>query len=217
MQHQPVHHQMHQSAALYRCLESLNASLCLHDRPPQLLVDQHRIIVFDLKSPVQPAENMNCSRLVIRPSTIHHYPFNFLESLRIWYCDIPEDISFSEDVMPKASDVLWWANGLRPRMALQEFSSISFHMANVFSRFCLAISRFFAVRSSLSALRHLLTWVLMSLQPPNSLWMNPCAWHSSRAVMTSSQPTYTHVNRFVQKSGEAVYLCWSSCEDEDAS
>lgn len=99
MQLQTVRHQMHQNAALRRHLESLDASLCLHDRPPQLLVDQHRMIVFDLKSPVQPAENMNCSRLVIRPSTIHHSTTQFPRIAAIFgTVQFPNGISFSEKV-----------------------------------------------------------------------------------------------------------------------
>nr|POE49450.1 hypothetical protein CFP56_50367 [Quercus suber] len=71
---------------------------------------------------------------------------------------------------------------------LHEFASISAQRASAFFLFSRAISRFLAVRSNRSARRHLFTWVLMSLHMPMDFQRNPRAWHSSRAVMTSSQP-----------------------------
>jgi len=71
---------------------------------------------------------------------------------------------------------------------LQLFASISAHRALTFSRFCFASSLFLAVRSRRSARRHILTSCLRFVHIPIVFHMKPLAWHSSRAVMISSQP-----------------------------
>jgi hypothetical protein len=70
----------------------------------------------------------------------------------------------------------------------QLLASISAQRAFTFSRFCFATSLFFAVRSSLSARRHMFTSCLRVVHMPIVFHMKPLAWHSSRAVMISSQP-----------------------------
>jgi len=71
---------------------------------------------------------------------------------------------------------------------LHEFSSMSFQTSWILSLFSFAICLFLAVRLSRSARRHLFTSRLAPLHLPNTLCKKPCAWHSSRAAMTSSQP-----------------------------
>ena len=68
--------------------------------------------------------------------------------------------------------------------------SNAFSSAQIFSirlRFSLAVSRFRFARAYRSSPRHLFTSRLMSLQLPMALCRKPFAWHSSRAVMISSQ------------------------------
>lgn len=72
--------------------------------------------------------------------------------------------------------------------SVQELASISAQTAFIFSLFSLASSRFFTVRSTRSARRHLLTSRLMLLHMPIDFQSSPRAWHSSNALMTSSQP-----------------------------
>ena len=64
---------------------------------------------------------------------------------------------------------------------------MSFQMASIFWRLALALARFSAVRFSRSARRHILTSCFALLHMPRDFQRNPRAWHSSRAVMTSSQ------------------------------
>lgn len=68
-----------------------------------------------------------------------------------------------------------------------EFASISAHFALISSFFIFACSRFFAVRRSLCARKHLLTAVFSLLHPPIAFQRKPRAWHSSRRAITSSQ------------------------------
>lgn len=67
-----------------------------------------------------------------------------------------------------------------------EFSSISLHFSRIKS--FLLCPRFRACVFHRSALRHLDTSSLAPLHMPMAFHMNPRAWHSSRAVMTCSQP-----------------------------
>lgn len=80
------------------------------------------------------------------------------------------------------------------RLPHHEFASISAQIFFMCSLFFLASSRFCAVRSSLSARRHLLTSRFVSLHIPIAFHMKPLAWHSSRAVMISSHPVQIRVN-----------------------
>ena len=63
---------------------------------------------------------------------------------------------------------------------------MSFQMASIFWRLALALARFSAVRLSRSARRHMLTSCFALLHMPRDFQRKPRAWHSSRAVMTSS-------------------------------
>lgn len=67
-----------------------------------------------------------------------------------------------------------------------EFASISAHFALISSFFAFAFSRLIFVLSSLCARRHLLTCVFALLHIPSDFHRKPRAWHSSRAIMTSS-------------------------------
>ena len=67
------------------------------------------------------------------------------------------------------------------------FSSSSFHTFLILSRFSLAASRFWRVRSSRMPRRHMLTLCLASVQLPVTFHRNPWAWHSSSAATTSAQ------------------------------
>jgi hypothetical protein len=73
-------------------------------------------------------------------------------------------------------------------ITLQLFASISAQRALAFSLFCFATSLFLAVRSRRSARRHMLTSCLRLVHMPIVFHMKPLAWHSSSAVMISSQP-----------------------------
>lgn len=53
------------------------------------------------------------------------------------------------------------------------------------SRFAFAAALFPSCVLERCCRRHLSTRILASLQPPEALCMKPCAWHSSRAAMTS--------------------------------
>lgn len=69
-----------------------------------------------------------------------------------------------------------------------ELRLVSAHIDSISSLLIFAACRFAFVRSSLSARRHLLTWVFASLHMPIAFHRKPRAWHSSSIVMTSSQP-----------------------------
>lgn len=71
---------------------------------------------------------------------------------------------------------------------LHEFASISAQIFSMCCRFFLATSRLCAVRSSRAARRHLFTSVFAFVHMPIDFQRNPRAWHSSSAVMSSSQP-----------------------------
>lgn len=97
----------------------------------------------------------------------------------------------SKILPPNSIHSYWWF--YKPHILLfrwmryHEFASISAQCFFVCSFLSFAASRFSLVRSSLWALRHLLTLVFASLHMPTAFHMNPLAWHSSRSVITSSQ------------------------------
>lgn len=97
-------------------------------------------------------------------------------------------------------------------------SSISLQIFSIRSLFFLAFSRFCAVLTSRSALRHLLTSVLALLHPPSTLWRKPCAWHSSRRAITSSQPGDFSLIAVIlgRRRGALMYLYCPLCGDGDA-
>jgi len=71
--------------------------------------------------------------------------------------------------------------------APHEFASISAHFSSIFALFTFACSRFSFVLFSRSARRHMLTLCFAVVHMPIDFQRNPRAWHSSSAVMTSSQ------------------------------
>lgn len=68
-----------------------------------------------------------------------------------------------------------------------EFCSISLNSFLICTCFSIACSLLCLARVILSARRHSVTSRLTSLQPPVARTRKPRAWHSSRAVMISSQ------------------------------
>ena len=98
---------------------------------------------------------------------------------------------------------------------LHELASISANIFSIFALFTFASSRFCAVRCNLSARKHMLTSCFKVLQLPIALCRKPLAWHSSRAVITSSHPWAC---QFMLKAVVVdIYLCYLWCGDEDAS
>lgn len=101
---------------------------------------------------------------------------------------------------------------------IQLFASISAQTFCTLSLFSLALSRFSLVLSRRSARKHLLTSVLRLEHMPMDFHKKPRAWHSSRAVMTSSQPEV-----WISRGGDGgevqdgvVYLDYLLCGGEDA-
>ena len=93
---------------------------------------------------------------------------------------------------------------------VQLLASISAKRALIFSRFCFAISLFFAVRSNRSARRHMFTSCLRVVHMPMVFHIKPLAWHSSSAVMISSQPVMRLLEsemRFSILTGETNRHC----------
>lgn len=94
---------------------------------------------------------------------------------------------------------------------------MSFQTALIVSFFLFASSRFRAVLSTRSALKHLLTSRFALLQPPITLWRKPWAWHSSRICITSSQPDIVEeINDDISKQICHSHLYYPWCGDEDA-
>jgi len=88
-----------------------------------------------------------------------------------------------------SSSIQWPAPNIQSSSTdVQLLASISAQRAFTFSRFCFAVSLFFAVRSNLSARRHMFTSCLRFVHMPMVFHKKPLAWHSSSAVMISSQP-----------------------------
>ena len=87
------------------------------------------------------------------------------------------------------------------------------------SRFALAAARFPSCVLERCCLRHLSTRILASLQAPEALCMKPCAWHSSRAAITSWHAGCSLLAHW--KESDALEEHWtypwhSVCASEDA-